>query len=358
MMRKYGENWKSQGIDLASKRMGSWGMNTYGAWTSPEVFLNGRVPYAPIIMIASKRLEGSVGHWYKFIDPFDTSMIGNLERKIMAIGKSTTDPYCIGYFVDNEYTWGDPTSMANWTLASPADQAAKIAMLAFLKKKYAGIEALNTKWGTGYPSWDALMTATDSVDIRNEDTREFTMIFIQKYFENVLGTIRKLAPGKLYLGPRLDYHFYPSEKNLNPWDFRNNWIVNIAAQYCDVVSFNRYRASAADLRPGDYDKPVIVGEWHHTPLEKSSFYMGPEHFSESLAMRAEKYGWFANSCIYNPFIVGAHYFQYLDQPTVGRGDGENFSCGFLTICDRPYNEMIDISRKTGEKMYKMRYADE
>ena len=200
------------------------------------------------------------------------------------------------------------------------------------------------------------MSGTESLNLRNKDTEEFTLVFIEKYFQNVTKTIKKLAPGKLYLGPRLDYHFYPSESNLNPWDFRNNWVVNLAAQYCDVVSFNRYRSTAADLRPGDFDKPVIVGEWHHTPLEKGSFYMGPEHFAESLNMRAEKYELFIKSCINNPYIVGAHYFQYLDQPTVGRGDGENFSCGFLTICDRPYNEMVNVSRKIGEGLYQMRIS--
>ena len=166
--------------------------------------------------------------------------------------------------------------------------------------------------------------------------------------------MKKLAPDKLYLGPRFDFHFYPSEKNLNDWDYRNDWIVNIAAQYCDVVSFNRYRHSAADLRPGDSDKPVLIGEWHHTPLEKGSFYMNQEHFAESLQMRAKKYNYFMLSCLNNPYIVGAHYFQFLDQPTVGRADGENFSCGFLNICDRPYTEMVNISRKIGNKLYQIR----
>ena len=108
------------------------------------------------------------------------------------------------------------------------------------------------------------------------------LIAINDYFKIIKGTLKKLAPDKLYLGPRLDFHFYPSEDNLNDWDYRNNWIVNISAQYCDVISFNRYRHTAADLRPGDFDKPVIVGEWHHVPLEKGSFYKGPEHFNESL----------------------------------------------------------------------------
>jgi agarase len=84
--------------------------------------------------------------------------------------------------------------------------------------------------------------------------------------------------------------------------------------------------------------------------------MGEEHFSQSLKMRAEKYEYFVNSCLNNPYIVGAHYFQFLDQPTVGRGDGENFSCGFLNICDRPHEEMVNVSRKIGKEFYQTRYS--
>jgi hypothetical protein len=356
MMRKYGTNWKEKVIDLASIRLLSWGQNTFGAWTSSEIFLESKIPYTPIIMIGSRKLEGSEGHWYKYADPYDTSLTKNLTRKINAIKKSTTDPYCIGYYVDNEITWGDSTSVARWTIASPSDQPAKIVMLDFLKKKYQNIVKLNRNWGTRFVSWDDFMNNTQPLNIRNKDTQEFTLIAINEYFKQVRNILKKLAPGKLYLGPRLDFHFYPSEKNLNDWDSRNNWIVNISAQYCDVVSFNRYRHSAADIRPGDADKPVLIGEWHHIPLEKGSFYMNQEHFAESLQLRAEKYDYFIRSCLNNPYIVGAHYFQFLDQPTVGRADGENFSCGFLNICDRPYDEMVNISRKTGNELYRTRYS--
>ena len=354
MLRKYGDNWKEKVIAMAPERLLSWGQNTFGAWTSPEIFLESKLPYTPIIMIGSRKLEGSEGHWYKYADPYDPSLTANLTRKIKAIEKSATDPYCIGYFVDNEITWGDSTSVARWTIASPPGQPAKIVMLDFLKKKYKNIDKLNLKWGTRFESWNDFMNNNSLLDIRNEDTKEFTLMAVNEYFKQVRNTLKKLAPDKLYLGPRLDFHFYPSDSNLNDWDFRNNWIVNISALYCDVVSFNRYRHSAADLRPGDSDKPVLVGEWHHIPLEKGSFYMDQEHFAESLQMRARKYNYFMLSCLNNPYIVGAHYFQYLDQPTVGRADGENFSCGFLNICDRPYPEMVNISRKIGSELYQIR----
>ncbi len=288
MMHKYGDSWKTKEINLAPVRLFSWGQNTLGAWTSPEIFLESKIPYTPIIMIGSRKLDGSEGHWYKYADPYDKSLTANLTLKIRAIEKSTIDPFCIGYFVDNEITWGDTTSVARWTIASSPGQPAKVVMLDFLKKRYRTIDKMNAKWGTGFESWNDFMNNTRLLDIRNDDTKEFTLMAINEYFRQVKNTLQKLAPGKLYLGPRLDFHFYPSENGLNDWDFRNDWIVNIAAGYCDVVSFNRYRHSAADLRPGDSDKPVIVGEWHHVPLEKGSFYMDQEHFAESLCHACKK----------------------------------------------------------------------
>jgi len=356
LFRKYGDNWKEKVTDLVPKRLSSWGQNTLGAWTTSDIYLKSTLPYAPIIMLNSRKIEGSEGHWYKYADPYDTSLTVNLIRKIKAIQKSTTDPYCIGYYVDNEITWGDTTGVARWTIASPANQPAKVVMLGFLRKKYGSIQKLNVRWNTQFESWDDFMNSTKPLNIRNEDTREFTLMAIKEYFRQVRDILKKLAPEKLYLGPRLDFHFYPSDSNLNDWDFRNDWIVNLAAEYCDVVSFNRYRHSAADLRPGRADKPVIIGEWHHIPLEKGSFYMDQSHFAESLNMRAEKYNYFVRSCLNNPYIVGAHYFQYYDQPTVGRADGENFSCGFLNICDRPYAELVEASRKLGKELYLIRYS--
>ena len=160
MLRKYGDDWKAKVTDLVPKRLLSWGQNTLGAWTTSDIYLKSTLPYTPIIMINSRKIEGSEGHWYKYTDPYDSSLAGNLTRKIKAIKKSTTDPYCIGYYVDNEITWGDTTSIARWTIASPANQPAKVVMLDFLKKRYGSISKLNREWGMQFTSWDDFMNNT------------------------------------------------------------------------------------------------------------------------------------------------------------------------------------------------------
>src|SRR6185295_12419185 len=40
-----------------------------------------------------------------------------------------------------------------------------------------------------------------------------------------------------------------------------------------------------------------------------------------------------------PYVVGADWFQYYDQPTHGRYDGENFNFGLVDINDRPYEAL-------------------
>ena len=97
----------------------------------------------------AKSIEGSSGYWGKFPDPFDPSFRAAIERRMSwERDKSAGDPYCIGYFVDNELGWGDELSLAKAALASPPEQAAKRAFLKDLEAKYETIDKLNAAWKT------------------------------------------------------------------------------------------------------------------------------------------------------------------------------------------------------------------
>lgn len=46
-----------------------------------------------------------------------------------------------------------------------------------------------------------------------------------------------------------------------------------------------------------------------------------------------------------PDFVGAHWFQYLDEPLTGRTlDGENTHIGFVTVADLPYQGLVAAAR--------------
>ena len=70
--------------------------------------------------------------------------------------------------------------------------------------------------------------------------------------------------------------------------------------------------------------------------------------------RAQAYENYVKSALGNPWIIGAHWFQYGDQAVTGRFDGENYQIGLVDVCDRPYEETIDAVRRVGYNMYQIR----
>ena len=70
--------------------------------------------------------------------------------------------------------------------------------------------------------------------------------------------------------------------------------------------------------------------------------------------RARSFTRFVEGCLQHPLIVGCHWFQYRDQPLLGRGDGEAYQIGFVDVCDRPYPEICRAARKLGAELYEKR----
>src|SRR2546421_5372155 len=61
--------------------------------------------------------------------------------------------------------------------------------------------------------------------------------------------------------------------------------------------------------------------------------------------RGPAYARYLRAVADNPDFVGAHWFQYLDEPLTGRTlDGENAHIGFVTVADVPYEGLVDAAR--------------
>jgi hypothetical protein len=249
----------------------------------------------------------------------------------------------MGYFVGNELAWGDETSLATATLASPPDQPAKRVLLDDLKKKYLSIERLNEAWGTDHDSWDALRQSTTPPEKRKAvhgDLAAFYTKTAEQYFQACREAVKGVDPEGLYLGCRFAWV--------------NDRAVQAAAKYCDVVSFNRYKRSVADFRlPEGVDKPVVIGEFHFGALDRGMFHTGLVKTANQ-QQRAESYKSYVRGGLGNTCIVGTHWFQYGDQATTGRGDGENYQIGLLDVCDTAYAETIQAVRDVGYGMYRFR----
>lgn len=342
-LRKYGEGFQEVSNRLAHQRLRSWAMNTIGNWSGREVCLVRKTPYVGTVQSGRRPIEGSTGYWGKFPDPFDPSFQATLRRNLeIHRALSTNDPWCLGYFVDNELSWGDEFSLAEATLRSPADQPAKRAFLAELQSKYTTIQRLNQAWGTQFASWDALLESRTSPDRQKaqDDLGGFSTRIAEQYFRICRDEVRRVAPKQLYLGCRFAW--------------RNDRAVRAAAKYCDVVSFNVYRRTLADFRlPEGVDRPVIIGEFHFGALDRGMFHPGLVPTANQ-SERAAAYQEYVYSGLAHPAVVGTHWFQYVDQATTGRDDGENYQIGLVDICDTPYPETIAAVRRVGSTMYAFR----
>lgn len=343
LYRKYGPEWRTQFDDLCHRRLRSWGLNTIANWSDPEIFRLRRTPYVVTVGSGRKPIEGSTGYWGKFPDPFDPAFTTTTRRNVSRSKDDIWTPWCLGVFVDNELAWGnDGTSLAAAALASPRDQAAKQAFVGDLKQRYGTVEKLNKAWETNHASWDALLdsrTPPDEAKAR-EDLAAFYTRIAEEYFEVCRGAVKAVAPNKLYLGCRFAWV--------------NDRAIRAAAKHCDVIGFNKYSYSVADFSlPEGVDSPAIIGEFHFGALDRGMFHTGLRA-TKNQAERAEAYKSYVRGALKNRYLVGTHWFQFGDQATTGRGDGENYQIGFLDVCDTPYPEIVAASREIGAEMYQLR----
>jgi len=339
--RKYGEDWRAEFASIAHIRLKSWGLNTIANSSDKAICMMDKTPYTDRIELKSPDIEGSRQDWWKFKDPFHPEFRKDFRRQLLERRKELDDPWCFGFFVDNEIAWGSSTALAEWTMQSPATQPAKIEMMKFLKKRYGSIQKLNSKWTTNYAGWDDLLKFQGELpDAAMEDCKIFTEVITEAYFKFVREEFKKVAPNKLYLGCRFA---------------RSNPIVlKIAAKYCDVISYNIYSRSLSTFSlPEGIDKPVMIGEFHFGALDRGLFHPGLVETANQ-QKRGEAYRVYVESALRHPNIIGTHWHQFSDQATTGRFDGENFQVGFTDVCDNPYPETIENIRKVGYVMYEIR----
>lgn len=336
MYRKWGVNFKEKMVNRTISRLKSWNINTIANWSNIDVINTRKIPYTAVI-------HTQYGH--NIQDPFAPDFQKKIER--MLDGSSArNDEWCIGYFVDNELKWGNDFHLATMTLQGHYPFAKK-AFKNMMMEKYASLAELNSIWGSKFSTWDDWMENDSCYVGAKEDMVNFTKHMANVYFRIIKEALKAKAPNKLYLGCRFNYGDYSG----NP---QQRWVVDIAARYCDVVSFNRYAYSAYSLRPTEnMDFPMIIGEFHFGGMDRGLLH-GGLRYGGNQQNRADLYKHYVQDAAQNPWIVGTHWFQYNDQAVTGRGDGENYQIGFINVYDSPNWELVRSARAVGESMYELR----
>ncbi len=324
MYRKYGADWRDVWMHRVHRRLRSWGANTIANSSDARVMGLSRTPYCDRIEIKSRPIAGTgkLVTWWPFRDPFDPSFRADVRRQLEARRAELEDPWCFGLFVDNELCWGGVGDLARRVWESPEDQPARVEFCRYLEKRRGSVPE----------------TPSD------EDFADFALAVVRAYFSGVRDEFKRMAPNKLYLGCRFCIG-------------HEDFIKRIAAEYCDVMSFNYYDRDLLKFHelPDGVDKPVVIGEFHFGALDRGPINPGVIWLRDQ-DERAATYRRYLESALSNPNIVGAHWHQYADDVATGRFDGENFQNGWVDICDNPYPETISAVRWVGDNMYDIRYG--
>jgi len=373
LLRRYGADWQHQWQEFTAKRLLAYGFNTIGNWSTPEMFRLRRIPYTVPIHYGWGELSHFPTAWRHMPDVFDERFPQLVDAAIgNAVQEWKDDRWCVGYFVDNELSWGgwgsDVASRYDLplrVLASDATLFTKREFVRWLQAKYGDITQLNVAWQMQLESWSAMtqslpktswsaMTQSLQKSLRSKkmtdacisDLSTLLTHFARRYFEVVRAVLKKHAPNQLYLGCR----FAP----------RPMEVVQVSTEFCDVVSFNIYKKRVDEDEwafTNMLKKPCMIGEFHFGALDRGMFHGGlvPVANQEE---RGKSYQEYVRSVWALPAFVGCHWFQYVDQPLTGRFDGENYNIGFVSIVDYPHWELVEAVRQINTQVYDVLGKDE
>ncbi len=363
--RRYGQNepesYISKWVDVTLDRMKSWGFTSFGNWVDPAFYPNEEVPYFANGWIIGdyQTLKPDLDIWGPIPDFYDPKFAERADVTISVIAEEIKgSPWCIGVFIDNEKSWGNPNAPDETRYAvildafskSTSESYAKAEFSKQLKEKYATVTALNAAWETQFNTWaefDVGFKPERFPSALIDDMSKLYEGFSEQYFKIVEGTLNKYLPNHIYMGARMASWGMPKET------------IKAAVKYSDVMSFNIYdegiKNNGWDFF-ADINKPVIIGEFHIGAISDTGLFHPGLVMAADQSDRAQMYKDYMKTVIDNPYLVGAHWFQYVDSPITGRAfDGENYNVGFVSGTDIPYPEMVDAARNVMRDIYPYRY---
>jgi hypothetical protein len=323
------------------KRVHAAGFKGLGAWCHP-VFHELPVPITRDLNIwacspanASRLYDAG---WYLAAE--------NTVRQ--ATAKLRTNPYLIGYFLDNEIDFSDARVGPGLYFDDlPADNPNRQEVMKVIRQLWPDINAFDVAWGFAFKSYDEL----DSLKALPKDPPEtyaylmsaWTGHLMQDYFKATTELVRRYDPNHLVLGIRYAGYAPPEA-------------IRASKGLTDAQSLNYY-VSDAMLDPELLnslhdlsDQPLIISEYSFHALDGRSGNRNAAGFPAPVTdqqARADAYRMFTTRLARLPWIIGADWFQWSDEPPSGRNaDGEDVNFGIVDVDDREYAGMVDAVRTT------------
>jgi hypothetical protein len=133
-----------------------------------------------------------------------------------------------------------------------------------------------------------------------------------------------------------------------------------ASEVFDVFSLNEYEYILNKEEVDKYyrlsGRPLLIGEFHFG-VPGRGMSAGLKQVRDQKE-RGVAYRYYVENAAAMPSVIGTHWFQWVDAPNTGRGDGENYNIGLVDVTDRPYQEMIEAMQATHRRLYAIHAGEE
>ena len=330
--------------EAAVQRLKLWGFTTVGGWSDYPALRQCRdadVAFIPVLAVGMT----AGAPW---LDMWDTNIIARMRQiardQILPL---RNDPRLLGYFSDNEMGWWNAT-LFKMTLAQPPASGQRQRLVQLLRETYHNhwADLLRDFEPDGVGNFEELdrhgmlYLRPGSQGIRVY--RRFLGLMAQRYYSLVREIIRTYDPRGLILGDRYQSFYYPE-------------VARAAGPFVEVVSMNLNAAWNDGTFPRFYldtlhaltGRPVYVSEFYMSAEQNRSGNKNDVSTFPVVTTQKERAAGFRNTLealLRTPCVVGADWFQYYDEPTHGRFDGENYDFGLVDIHDQPYEPLTKTAQ--------------
>jgi hypothetical protein len=307
LQRRHGDDWRAKWAEAAARRLMAWGFNSIHYWGPRGGQAGAEEPRVPYAQMLRWQLGPTI---MGMPDVYGADFASRVDQAAAAqLDSRARDPWMLGYFIGNEPPWpGREAQFVDLLLAAPPSGMQERA-----KTHLAGGDT-------------------------PERRKSFVLEAFRRYLEVINTAVRKHAPNHLNLGIRFGGD--PQREVLD------------AACGFDVFSVNIYAyappRATLDRVYGLTQKPMLVGEFHIGVPERG---LAPGLVqAANQEERGVAYRYYVEQAMAHPAMIGAHWFQWVDQPATGRNDGENYNIGLVDVSDRPYDELVAAAKTTHARL--------
>ncbi len=348
-IRAFGkDNWHDAFCKITSARLKQWsfnsigvGVNDYTDERTSEFLEKCRIPYCITLKNFPKT---KVCLFRDFPDVFSEEYESLAKEYAKQVIPYKDDPYFIGYFATNEPEWmfQHDLNIAGKVFATDCNSYSKQKMIDILKDKYRAIRLLNNNWKSNFESWEDLNKPFNYLDFEGakQDINRLMNTLVERYSSVICDSLKEVAPDTLNLGMR--FNSIKSCKYAGVDKF-------------DVFSYNCYSSTFDKVLKIVYettDRPMILGEWHIGSSEKGLLSNALVN-ATTQRERSKALAEYLRLVLVGKIFVGMHYFEYNDQPVLGRFDGENMQIGLVDVCSKPYTEGLEELTQVSYNMYEI-----